>query len=176
MHRDCPIYNLQCSKRQHSWHPGPLITMTSLWAQWRLKSPASRLFTQLFIQSQIKENIKAPRHWPLGIHRWPVNSPHKGPVTRKMFLFDDVIMCWGHRYHGISWSIFNQIPWHIDNGQASDCSAEYLRGQFTQATNTADCVHTHVNMNESIKGMLAQQHWILDVTSSKGMSTGFYPI
>ena len=27
-----------------------------------------------------------------GIHRWPVNSPHKGPVTRKMFLFDEVIM------------------------------------------------------------------------------------
>ena len=29
------------------------------------KSPASRLFTQAFIQAQIKENIKAPRHWPL---------------------------------------------------------------------------------------------------------------
>ena len=42
-------------------------------------------FTQPFIQAQIKENIKAPRHWP-------VNSPHKGPVTRQMFLFDDVIM------------------------------------------------------------------------------------
>ena len=27
-----------------------------------------------------------------GIHRWPVNSPHKGPVTRKIFLFADVIM------------------------------------------------------------------------------------
>ena len=27
-----------------------------------------------------------------GIHRWPVNSLHKGPVTRKMFQFDDVIM------------------------------------------------------------------------------------
>ena len=27
-----------------------------------------------------------------GIHRWPVTSPHKGPVTRKMFSFDDVIM------------------------------------------------------------------------------------
>ena len=27
-----------------------------------------------------------------GIHRWPVNSPHKGPVMRKMFPFDDVIM------------------------------------------------------------------------------------
>ena len=27
-----------------------------------------------------------------GIHRCPVYSPHKGPVTRKMFPFDDVIM------------------------------------------------------------------------------------
>ena len=27
-----------------------------------------------------------------GIHRRPVNSPHKGPVTQKMFPFDDVIM------------------------------------------------------------------------------------
>ena len=28
-----------------------------------------------------------------GIHRWPVNSPHKGPVTPKMFSFDDVSWC-----------------------------------------------------------------------------------
>ena len=27
-----------------------------------------------------------------GIHRWPVNSPHKRPVTRKMFAFEKVIM------------------------------------------------------------------------------------
>ena len=27
-----------------------------------------------------------------GINRWPVNTPHKGTVTRKMFPFDDVIM------------------------------------------------------------------------------------
>ena len=65
-------------------------------ARWRLKSPASWLFTQPFIEAQIKENIKGPRHWPL----WStVNSPHKGPLTRKMFLFDDIIMiqaitCW----------------------------------------------------------------------------------
>ena len=54
--------------------------------RWRHKSPASRLFIQPFIQTQIKENIKASRH------RWPVNSPRKWPVTRKMFPFDDVIM------------------------------------------------------------------------------------
>ena len=27
-----------------------------------------------------------------GIHRWPLNSRFKGPVTRKMYPFDDVIM------------------------------------------------------------------------------------
>ena len=33
-----------------------------------------------------------------GIHRWPVNSLHKGPVMRKMFPFDDIIMsCEYHR-------------------------------------------------------------------------------
>ena len=31
-----------------------------------------------------------------GIHQWPVNSPHKGPVTRRMFPFDDVIMDYDH--------------------------------------------------------------------------------
>ena len=46
-------YNLYC-----------YITMTSEWARMRLKSPASRLFTQAFIRAQIKGNIKAPRHWP----------------------------------------------------------------------------------------------------------------
>ena len=30
-----------------------------------------------------------------GIHRWPVNSPHKEPVTRKMFPFHYVILIWG---------------------------------------------------------------------------------
>ena len=41
------------------------ITFTSQRPRWRLKLPASRLFTQPFIQTQIKENIKAPRHRPL---------------------------------------------------------------------------------------------------------------
>ena len=41
------------------------VTMVSWWAQWRLKSPASRVFAQPFAQVRIKENIKAPRHWRL---------------------------------------------------------------------------------------------------------------
>ena len=38
-------------------------------------------------------NIKsASLAFVLGIHRWPVNSPHKWPVTQKKFPFDDVII------------------------------------------------------------------------------------
>ena len=42
-----------------------------------------------------------------GIHRWPVDSLHKGPVTRKFFPFDDIIMLlsvnwnYGHRFQWI---------------------------------------------------------------------------
>ena len=65
--------------------------MTSKWGRRHLKSP---LFTQPFFQAQIKENIKASRHWLFvrGIHWWPVNSPHKEPVTQKIFPFDNLMM------------------------------------------------------------------------------------
>ena len=76
-----------------SKNPSEIITMTSWWAGWRLKSPASRLFAQPFVGEQTKENIKAPNHWPY----WGETSgdrgiPFKRPVTRKMFPFDDAIM------------------------------------------------------------------------------------
>ena len=41
---------------------------------------------------QRKHRSSAPLAFVRGIHWWQVNSPHKGPVTRKMFPFDDVIM------------------------------------------------------------------------------------
>ena len=41
---------------------------------------------------QWKHQRSASLAFVRGIHRWPVNSPHKRPVTRKMFLLDDVIM------------------------------------------------------------------------------------
>ena len=41
---------------------------------------------------QRKHQSSASLAFVPGIHRGPVNSPHKGPVTRKMFPFDDVIM------------------------------------------------------------------------------------
>ena len=41
---------------------------------------------------QRKHQSSATQAFVLGIHRGPVNSPHKWPVTRKVFPFDDIIM------------------------------------------------------------------------------------
>ena len=41
---------------------------------------------------QRKHNSSASLAFVRWIHRGPVNSPHKWPVTRTMFPFDDVIM------------------------------------------------------------------------------------
>ena len=46
---------------------------------------------------QRKHHSSASLAFVWGIHRGPVNSPHKGPVTRKMFPFDDVIMIVSHQ-------------------------------------------------------------------------------
>ena len=48
----------------------------------------NRLFRRRSKKHQSSESLAFVR----GIHRWLVYSPHKGPVTRKMFPFDDVIM------------------------------------------------------------------------------------
>ena len=41
---------------------------------------------------QKKHQSSASVAFVRGIHRWPVKSPHKWPVTQKMLPFDDVIM------------------------------------------------------------------------------------
>ena len=41
---------------------------------------------------QRKHQSSASLAFVQGIGRWPVNSPHKWPLTRKMFPFGDVIM------------------------------------------------------------------------------------
>ena len=49
--------------------------------------------------NQRKHQSSASLAFVREIHRGPVNFPHKWPVTRKMFPFDDVIMC----NHSSSW-------------------------------------------------------------------------
>ena len=52
---------------------------------------------------QRKHQSSASLAFVRGIHRWPMNSLHKWPVTRKMFPFDDVLM------------IIDEFPRYINN-------------------------------------------------------------
>ena len=71
-----------------------------------------------------------------GIHRWPVNSPHKGPVTRKIFPFDDVIMNGRHSHINHTY-IFNiimheQAYWY----NISEKSAQEYKASITSLNNS----------------------------------------
>ena len=54
--------------------------------------PDECLLNRLFSHRSKKYQSSASLAFVRGIHRWSVNSPHKGPVTRKMFPFHNVIM------------------------------------------------------------------------------------
>ena len=72
---------------------------------WRLKSPASRLFAQSFIQAQIKENIKSPRHWPVC-----GNSPVIGEFSaQRVSNAVNVSIWWRHRNSYQCWDVFRQV-------------------------------------------------------------------
>ena len=49
--------------------------------------------------NQRKHQSSASLAFVRGILRWPVNSPNKRPVTRKILPFDDVIMNYGKSLH-----------------------------------------------------------------------------
>ena len=60
---------------------------------------ASQITSLTIVYSSVYSDANHRKHqssaslaFVLGIHRWPVNSLHKKPVTRKMFSFDDAIM------------------------------------------------------------------------------------
>ena len=70
------------------------ITMTSKWARWRLKSQASRLFTQPFIQRRSK---KTSKHRVTGLCGG--NSPVTGEFpTQRASNAENVSIWW--RHHG----------------------------------------------------------------------------
>ena len=50
------------------------------------------LLKRLCIADQRKHQSCALLAYARGIHRWPVNSPHKVPVTGKMYPLDNIIM------------------------------------------------------------------------------------
>ena len=105
IHRWKNAKNLWCRHLMFSL----MLAWTNFWEnrrslQWRHNGhdsvsnhqPHDCLLNRLFRRRSKKNQSSASLAFVRGIHRRPVNSPHKWPVTRKMFPFDDVIIdgCW----------------------------------------------------------------------------------
>ena len=72
------------------------------------------VFSTVYLDTdQRKHQSSASLAFVWGIHRRPVNSPHKWPVTRKMFPFDDVIIAWSETYRDLSKVVKNQIQFSV---------------------------------------------------------------
>ena len=105
-----------------TYHFCQVIATHLVWSEtlrWRLKPPASRLFTQPFIRAQIKENIKTPRHWPLcgeftGDRLFPRT---KGQLRGKCFhLMTSSCWCDRRSCNDLKKMVWHQISCPNDNG------------------------------------------------------------
>ena len=90
--------------RKNLWH-----TLISL--QWRHNGydgvsnhqPHDCFAQPIFLgANQRRHQISASLTFARGIHWWLMDSPHKGPATRKMPTFDDIIMTIIHMRLGMS--------------------------------------------------------------------------
>ena len=83
------------------------------------------------VTDQRKHQRSASLAFVRGNHRLPVNSPHKGPMTRKMFPFDDVIMFLPHGYCGIHATLSVPIPGTISIWRRGLVSTEIRQSHIT---------------------------------------------
>ena len=68
------------------------------------------VFSTVYLDTdQRKQQSSTSLAYVRGNHRRPANSPHKWPVTRKMFPFDDVIMSRGEWLRYIQWKLNQNI-------------------------------------------------------------------
>ena len=74
-----------------------IITVTSKWVRWRLKSP--------FIQAKLKENINAPRHWPLCAGNSPVTGEFPAQMASNA---ENVSTQWRHHVCKHTYDLLNR--------------------------------------------------------------------
>ena len=100
---------------------------------------------------QSKHQSSASQAFVWGIHRGPVNSPHKWPVTRKRFPLDDVmVLSWLHKWplRSISQSICGSHPRLLTN---LCCFYAYMLGWFG---------HNFTHVNRDVQSWYVQSSTI----------------
>ena len=115
---------------------------------------------------QRKHRSSASRAFMKGIHRWPVDSPHKGPVTRKMFPFDDAILYFSRTWsrmktlwygnadpHSLLWSHNGRDG--VSNNQPQDCLLNRLFGRRSKKSSKLRVIGIYAGNSP---GLVNSQH------------------
>ena len=97
-----PLNNAVFIHPHHITQPCILLSLTHCCLHYNdviISAMASQITSLTNVYSMVYSGADQRKHQSFaslasvrGIHLWPVNSPHKRPVTRKMFPFDDDIM------------------------------------------------------------------------------------
>ena len=89
------VWNPHITKLRQSWRHYQMVHYNDV----IMSAMASQITSLMIVYSTVcsgadkkKHQSSAPLAFVRGIHQWPVNSLHKGPVTQKMFPFDYIIM------------------------------------------------------------------------------------
>ena len=124
---------------------------------------ASQITSHTIVYSTVYSDANQRKHqssaslvFVRGIHRGHMNSPHKGPVTRKMFPFDDVIMWWYVRGNRsavqfsleINWRVYNTQDKmsHILNGRKKTFLMKSYFRNFRHGNTTSDCIQHTISL------------------------------
>ena len=97
-----------------------------------------------------------------GIHRWPVDSPHKEPVGRKMFPFDDVTMS----YKIIMLATYLTVHGSLPQGSQDDHWLQYDSHTviFLQKANVVHNPGVNLTFSYSLGGVTYKQATEVNLT------------
>ena len=105
---------------------------------------------------QRKHESSASLAFVRGIHRGPVNSPHKWPVTRIMFPFDDVIMIipTNHTHAQKVW-------WNYFKRQTSTSACTVEGWEWISSSHTLQWMQLLIHARIQVNLFLSCRRWLL---------------
>ena len=126
--------------------------------------------------NQRKHQSSASLAFVREIHRGPVNFPHKWPVTRKMFPFDDVIMVFQQLVQGKTSNVRHTDPLSSEfthhgefpSHMASHAERLFVSWRFHDYSKRHGSIWTHIYIHYSdvIMGTIASQITSLTIVYS----------
>ena len=148
-----------------NWHEQALscksVSLVSPVDIWKLEIPV--YFQSDHVHDDVMKWKHFPRYWPFvwGIHRCPVNSPHKWPVTRSFDVFFDLRLnkqlskqWWGWWFDTLSCPL-----WRHRNGLERSTLTRWVTSNLLICQQLTSSLNLHLNWPASLISLISI-HWV----------------